>query len=631
MLKIVSGVRQFLESSYLPYVLAVLSILFMLPSLKTGLVMDDLIQRIPQLDPSSEVPAGLYQTGCVPDNCGTLRAVVFDTFGFSRDPKKIQLGKQYGILPWWFNDEMKLSLWRPLTAFTHWVDYRLYPNRPALMHAHNIAIYAAIVFLMTAIYRRLIGPIWIAGLAGLMFVVDPNTYFPVMFVANRGFMLALLLGLLCLYAHHRWRSEGLTIAAIFSWVLFALSILANEAGVSTFAFVLAYAFVLDKASLKHRALTVLPAILIIVVWRIIYQSLGYGTYGNGAAYLDPGRDPLRFLSHLPGYFTAIVSAQISGLSPDVMIPLNMRWIMVVSVFYLVFAPIALLILLPVVRKNRQAFFWLAVMLLAAVPVVACPSSKNFGFVAVGAFGLFAVFTAEIVKAYRERSFNRFYVILGVCFCVVLLLVHIPRAAVTKVITANAHPKFLTLFANPGGLNNVPIKSDSKLFILNAPSQLTVCAAPFNAAYYKQPIPAAVHALGFASTGIEVTRRDERTLVLKSTENSIFDSNQDSILHFSHMFAILNRLFYPKEGFQLSHRFELRDMTVTIEQLGPNNLPRKVSFAFKQSLEEPDFVWLRFNWQNFAYEPVELPEVGQTQVLEGPPVVRFSDAIKFAVR
>ena len=40
----------------------------------------------------------------------------------------------------------------------------------------------------------------------MLFLLDGNTYFPVMFVANRGFMLSLFFRLLCFYEHHQWRS-----------------------------------------------------------------------------------------------------------------------------------------------------------------------------------------------------------------------------------------------------------------------------------------------------------------------------------------------------------------------------------------------------------------------------------------
>ena len=183
------------------------------------------------------------------------------------------LAKNYGTLPWWTPDDLKLSLWRPVTAFTHWLDYRLFPDSPALMHAQNIAWFAAIVFLVTIIYRKLMGTGWAAGLAALLFLLDGNTYFPVAFVANRGFILSLFFGLLCLYEHHQWRSAKSRSGLVLSALFLALSLFADEGGASTFAFILAYALVLEPGSVRNRALTVLPSVLVIVLWRTIYIAL----------------------------------------------------------------------------------------------------------------------------------------------------------------------------------------------------------------------------------------------------------------------------------------------------------------------------------------------------------------------
>ena len=130
--------KRFFKSKYLPWIFGAVATIFMLPAMKTGLVMDDLIQRIPQLKPSQIRPQ-LYRTGAVPDEPGKLSTVLFDTFGFTRTKERLEKGRNYGILPWYFSTETKCSLWRPVTAFTHWLDYRLFPDSPALMHAHNIA------------------------------------------------------------------------------------------------------------------------------------------------------------------------------------------------------------------------------------------------------------------------------------------------------------------------------------------------------------------------------------------------------------------------------------------------------------------------------------------------------------
>ena len=175
----------------------------MLPALKTGLFWDDLPQRAVELKPG-QLPPRMHETGN-PADSGSFSTVLRDLF-FNRNPEDMALMKNYGMLPWWTPDNIRLSLWRPVTAFTHWLDYRLFPDSPMLMHAHNIAWFAAIVFLVTIVYRKLMGTGWVAGLAALLFLLDGNTYFPVAFVANRGFMLSLFFGLLCLYEHHQWRS-----------------------------------------------------------------------------------------------------------------------------------------------------------------------------------------------------------------------------------------------------------------------------------------------------------------------------------------------------------------------------------------------------------------------------------------
>jgi hypothetical protein len=222
--KILFYVKKTLEYKHLAIILSIVAVIFMLQSLKLGLLMDDLIQRVPQLEPS-QIPSRLYETGAVPKEPGKLSTVLFDTFGFPRDKMQQKIARDYGSLPWWMSDTAKCSLWRPLTAFTHWLDYRLYPDSPALMHAHNIAWFAAVILLVTIIYRRIIGTVWVAGLAAVMYLLDVNTYFPVSFIANRGFIVSLCFGLLCLYTFHKWRTIGSGTSAILSVIFMLFSVL----------------------------------------------------------------------------------------------------------------------------------------------------------------------------------------------------------------------------------------------------------------------------------------------------------------------------------------------------------------------------------------------------------------------
>ena len=313
--------KRFLEHRRLPAILAIGAILVMLPALTTGFGTDDLIQRAVELKPS-QLPPRMRETGMLPPDSGSLGTVLCDLFpGFSnRDPQCVALEKNYGILPWWTSDNFKVRLWRPVTAFTHWLDYRLFPDSPVPMHAHNIAWFAATIFVLTMVYRKLMGAGWVAGLAALLFLLDGNTYFPVAFVANRGFMLSLLFGLLCLYEHHRWRSAKSRWGLVLSAMFLALSLLADEGGASTLAFILAYALVLEPGPLRNRALTIVPSILVIVLWRTIYTLSGFGVFHLGI-YIDPSSEPLQFAQVAIPRAIALLGGQLTGVPPDFCSPL----------------------------------------------------------------------------------------------------------------------------------------------------------------------------------------------------------------------------------------------------------------------------------------------------------------------
>ena len=117
---------------------------------------------------------------------------------------------------------------------------------------------------------------------------------------------------------------------MLSLVCLAFSLLSNEAGVSTFAFLLAYALVLEKGSWLGRILSLLPSVFVIVLWRVIYTCLGYGVSGMGF-YIDPGHQPVRFLEHLVGRIPILLSAQLSGQAPDVLGAFNSSVLMIALV------------------------------------------------------------------------------------------------------------------------------------------------------------------------------------------------------------------------------------------------------------------------------------------------------------
>ncbi len=619
--------KRFLEHRHLPAALAIGAILVMVPALKTGLVLDDLIQRTVELKPG-QLSARMRDTGMPPDS-GSLGTVLCDLFpGLDQDPRGMALAKNYGLLPWWTPDNLRVALWRPVTAFTHWLDYRLFPDSPGLMHAHNIAWFAAIVFLITIVYRKLMGAGWIAGLAALLFLLDSNTYFPVMFVANRGFMMSLFFGLLCLYEHHQWRSAKSCSGCVLSALFLALSLFANEGGASTFAFILAYALVLEPGSFRSRALTVLPSVLVIIVWRTIYEALGFGlrTGGLSALYIDPAHEPLSFAREVVPRAMVLLGGQLTGVAPDFLFAVNPLLQPKVIAYYCVSVVAALIVFLPLLRGNRIAAFWFAVMVLAAIPAATvAPLSKNLGFVAVGTYGLIACFIAGMIS--RPSRLPEFlpYRILAWVACVLLILAHVPGAIAGRVVAVKATAFFngVTRLIDPGDWPNI---ENENVIVVNAPCSIALAYAPSYKAYYHQPLPRTLRALVPGCTSFDVQRTDDKTLVIQSKAPDIFSCDNVGPIHGAYVCRTAN-LLLGKPKCKKGDRYDLGSLTVEVLESDASDLPSRVAFRFDTSLDSPDFHWLQFDRRTLSYQPFKIPAIGQSVFLPGPRKVSFSGALR----
>jgi hypothetical protein len=607
--------KRFLTHRYLPAALAIGAVLVMLPALKTGFGADDLLQRVVELKPS-QLPPRMHETGMLPPDSGSLGTVLCDLFpGFShRNPQCMVLAKNYGTLPWWTSDNFRVGLWRPVTAFTHWLDYQFFPDSPVLMHAHNIAWFAAIIFLITIVYRKLMRAGWVAGLAALLFLLDGNTYFPVAFIANRGFMMSLFFGLLCLYEHHQWRSAKSRSGLVLSALFLALSLFADEGGASTFACILAYALVLEPGSLRNRILTVLPSILVIVLWRTIYTLSGFGVFHLGI-YIDPANEPLQFAQVVIPRAIALLGGQLTGVPPDFLIAVNPLLQPKIIAFYCVPVVAALVVFFPWVRRDKTAAFWFAVMVLAVIPAATVmPLSKNLGFVAVGAYGLIASFVASLITRPSRLPEWLTYRILAWVACVLLILMHVPGAIAGRVVMVKATPFVFNLMKGAINLGDSPDVENKNVIVVNAPCPLAAVCVPSYKAYYHRPLPKTLRALVPGCTSLDVQRTDDKTLVIQSKAPNIFSCDDVGPIHLAYLCRFGNFIGDPrcKKG----DRYDLGSLTVEVLESDASDLPSRVAFRFDTSLDSPDFNWIQFDWQT-GRQPFKIPAIGQSVTLSGP--------------
>jgi hypothetical protein len=619
----------------LPLALALAAILLMLPALSAGLIGDDLIQRLRQFTPA-ESPPHAIDLGFAPADSGKLGPVVCGLFGYLRNEEDAARARDYGIIPWWTPQDWKAALWRPFTAFTHWLDYRLFPNKPALMHAHSIVWYALAVFLAAKLYRKVgscsdaggppkkpselrDGPKCHSGasvtaLAAGLFLLDKNTYAPVMYVANRGFIISLAFGLLCLHAHLRWRTTKSTKWMWLSALCLLLSLLANEGGASTLAFLIAYALVLEPGGWRPRATSLLPAAAVVLSWRLIYVAEGFGVR-HFTGYIDPGYEPWLFLKNVVPRANALLGGQLTGLPPDVALGLSATWRVVLGVFFAGFSLACASVFLPVLRRDRGARFWAAVVLLALVPAATVvPLSKNLGFVAVGAFGVMAAFLAGLFARQERAALPRPVRAMAWCVAAWLLLAHIPGALAARFVLAKASPLIPAAWEYWCDIGGPPDIGGRDVVSLN---DFTAMFVPFDRIYRGKPSPRSARILVPGVTPFQVKRADASTLILTAMGTDLFDSPPLGPIHPGYALKAGNDLFLGGRTWKAGDRVTRKGFVAEVLEASPRGCPRAVAFHFDKPLESAEMVWLVFDWRRHATSFFVPPGVGDTVEIKGP--------------
>ena len=117
------------------------------------------------------------------------------------------------------------------------------------------------------------------------FAVDDAHAVPIAWLANRNVLICLTLSTLALGLHQRGK---------LVWALgpMALALCASEAAIGAAAYIVAWE--LTRGDARPKALLRLaPLVLLIGLWRLLYNQAGYGAQGS-ALYLDPIRSPLAF-------------------------------------------------------------------------------------------------------------------------------------------------------------------------------------------------------------------------------------------------------------------------------------------------------------------------------------------------
>ncbi|MHC4294523.1 MAG: hypothetical protein ACYSTL_02960 [Planctomycetota bacterium] len=606
--------RKGLQHRRLAFALAILAILIMLPALRHGLSVDDMIHRVQLLAPA-RTSGQLHSSGILPENSHRLSSAANNLYAFL-PPERIKRIVDAGHLPWWTYEGCYAAFWRPLTSLTLWADYQLFPDYAALMHAHSIVWFAGLIFLVSILYRKLMGLTWVAGLAALLYVLDENYYTPAAMIAHRNSLLAVFFGLLALLCFHQWREHKWRLGAVLTPVILALSLLSAEAGIATLGYLLAYVLVYERGRWFYRVLAVLPSVIVTVVWRIIYVVLGYGVCAGGL-YLDPGQDPLQFTVAaaerapvlLLGQWLFPPSFIYNFLSDSARIA---HWLSAA-----VFLIILLALLAPLLRRSRLARFYLVGMLLSVIPICATiPWDRNLIFVGIGAMGLTAQFIGGLFIREDWVPASRLWRGGAWLLCALILLAQVVGACVGRV----ASPILYSNIARTGfaRVSSPAVRSDQDLIVVRTHVPIFIAGHAMYCEMEGKPVPQAVRVLA-ALVPLEITRVDDSTLKLRATAGNLLSCEQraEVPMHYAYFLRDFNSLVRDeKHPMRPGQRIELSRLCIEVTDVDEDGLPREAVFRFAVSLDDPALRWVQVSREGTNI-PFEVPAIGQTVSLKGP--------------
>ena len=558
-----------------PWPAAAIAMAISLPSLSQGLLVDDWVHRAMFLRR--------------PD----VWSASANMFAFA-PPRIVEVA-----FPWWSAPDLKLSLFRPLSALTHYLDYQLWPGSPLLMHVHSVAWYGVAVLATGVLFQRLMGAGWITGLAALIYGISYTHAIPVMFIANRNALVGVAFSALALICHHSWRGNGSRRAAVAAPAALLLGLFGNEGAVATFGYLLAYAWILDRAPVRSRIASLVPALVVIVLWRVVYSSLDQGAWGS-QAYIDPVASPLRLIQ------AALVRAPIL---------LNAQWLLPPADFWVAAAQfeqewavaaaltltVLAVLILPLLQRDALSRFWALGMVLAVIPACATfPMNRLLMHAGIGFAALLAQFIALATSAdfaaassLLRRLATRIAVDVLVAVHLILTWFWFPGLS---------HIMADSFRASTQGIEQLAQRPDLAGKIVVLVDDVLGSGAYFLA--FRElaglPPPAQFFVLSPAierSARLTVSRESARSLVVEHHEPYPWFLERDDL----HPYSAGDRV----EGDSVS--VEVRSVT--------NGKPVIVAFHFDRPLDDPSIVWFG------RFEPRFLlfPRAGRYPEWSPPPV------------
>jgi hypothetical protein len=599
-------IHRILGHRRVPLIVTLLAVFLCLPSLWLGLQNDDHYLRLVLTDATGD-----------PD---WTRSPV-EAFSFvNGDEELMRRVIESGRLPWWTHPRLRLAFLRPVTSFTHWIDFRLWPGVPWLMHVQSLIWFAGAVAAAAVLYRRLLLPSWVAGLAALLFAVDDAHGMPAVWIANRNASIGVFFGLLALIAHDRWRRDGSRLGAWLAPLALLLGLLSGEIALAAGGYLFAYALFFDTGGWQRRLGGLVPGAVVGAGWWFAYRALDFGASGSGV-YIDPGASPFTFTLAVIERAPVLLFGQW-GLPSGIYLMLSQPAAQVFWVMALGLAVVLGAMLLPMVKRDRTARFFALGMVLSLIPACATfPDDRLLFFAGFGGMGLLAQLMASIrLRAEWLPSSPLLRSPFNVAFWS-FVVIHLVFAPIALAATADKVRTFGTFIDRAAeSLPSGPEIEDTTVLIVNTPTAFLSIYGPLTQGLQGRPVPGQTLILGSGIYPTTISRPSTKVLTIRPDGGFLAPPGSprpgheaaQAPFHPSYFFQMLDRLYRDTTPMKTGERIAYGRSTVEITEASSNGRPLEVSVHFDVDLEHPSLRWIQ--WREGVYVPFDLPAVGETVIL-----------------
>ncbi|HEY8925622.1 MAG TPA: hypothetical protein VIU64_14645 [Polyangia bacterium] len=577
--------RDYLAAPRARLVIAGVAVLLVAPSLRVGLVGDDLLHAL-MLRPE-------------PGLRGLARSPL-DLFSFATgQPSANHALMDEGVFPWWADPHARLSFWRPLSSLTHWLDHRLFPDSPALMHAHNLLWYGALLLVVGLVYRRFLGRAWYSGLALLLYAVDHARGPTVGWIANRNALIALTLALPALISYDRACRGRDRRAAVLGPVFLGLGLMAGETALTVVAYLVAYALWLDRGPWWSRLRRLGPCLTVVLIWRLGHLALGHGADGSGL-YFDPGRDPWGFatavLERLPPLILAAFALPFSDFW-DVYPLIAPGWRQPIWLLGIAVGGAVVVLLRPLAARDRTVGFWAVGCVLATLPVCApFPNDRLLMGPSLGAMALVARLLGAVADGDYPAPLGRQGAVRAAA--ALLAILHLALSPVLLPLRARAVALIDTrLRRADASIPATEAITGQTLVLVNPPIDPFAGYFPIYRAALDRPAPRRFRWLATGVSELDIERVGARALRVRPAGGYLASSSQ-------------LMLRSPRRPFTLGETVSLTGVTFEVTALTSDGRPAEVEVRFAVPLEDPSLRFMQWDGAD-GYVPFEVPPPGRS--------------------